>query len=138
MQIADRFHLHQNLLKAIKEALNAELPATIMIPNAAAAVAVNTSISETPIIEESKKNRINDGLSVAEKRRYDEIVKIQTLLAEGYAPVLIKELLCTTYFRIRRYARGGPYNMCRFTQGSPSSILDRFRSEIIDGLPCFK
>jgi transposase len=33
MQIADRFHLHQNLLKAIKEALKAELPNTIIIPN---------------------------------------------------------------------------------------------------------
>jgi len=33
MQIADRFHLHQNLLKAVKEALKAELPNKIAIPN---------------------------------------------------------------------------------------------------------
>lgn len=33
MQVADRFHLHQNLLDAIKKALNSELPATIKIPN---------------------------------------------------------------------------------------------------------
>ena len=33
MQIADRFHLHQNLLEAIKKALNQELPATIIIPH---------------------------------------------------------------------------------------------------------
>ena len=32
MQIADRFHLHQNLLEAIKKALNKELPATIKVP----------------------------------------------------------------------------------------------------------
>ena len=33
MQVADRFHLHQNLLEAIKKALNYELPATISIPH---------------------------------------------------------------------------------------------------------
>jgi hypothetical protein len=33
MQIADRFHLHQNLLKAVKEALKRELPNNIVIPN---------------------------------------------------------------------------------------------------------
>lgn len=31
MQIADRFHLHQNLLDAIKRALNAEIPNTITV-----------------------------------------------------------------------------------------------------------
>lgn len=34
MQVADRFHLHQNLLEAIKKALNKEIPATINIPHA--------------------------------------------------------------------------------------------------------
>lgn len=33
MQVADRFHLHQNLLEAIKKALNQELPATTIIPH---------------------------------------------------------------------------------------------------------
>ena len=33
MQIADRFHLHQNLLKAVKDALKRELPNNIAIPN---------------------------------------------------------------------------------------------------------
>lgn len=33
MQVADRFHLHQNLLEAIKKALNHELPATVKIPH---------------------------------------------------------------------------------------------------------
>lgn len=33
MQIADRFHLHQNLLEAVKKALNQNLPATITIPH---------------------------------------------------------------------------------------------------------
>ena len=33
MQVADRFHLHQNLLETIKKALNQEIPATISIPH---------------------------------------------------------------------------------------------------------
>jgi transposase len=33
MQVADRFHLHQNLLDAIKQALRSELPEKIAIPN---------------------------------------------------------------------------------------------------------
>lgn len=33
MQVADRFHLHQNLLEAVKKALNQYLPATITIPH---------------------------------------------------------------------------------------------------------
>jgi len=35
MQIADRFHLHQNLSAAIKEALKSEIANKIMIPDAA-------------------------------------------------------------------------------------------------------
>lgn len=33
MQIADRFHLHQNLLQAIKKALYKEIPSIIKIEN---------------------------------------------------------------------------------------------------------
>ena len=33
MQIADRFHIHQNLLQAIKKALNKEIPSSIKIEN---------------------------------------------------------------------------------------------------------
>lgn len=33
MQIADRFHIHQNLLQDIKKALYKEIPSTIKIEN---------------------------------------------------------------------------------------------------------
>lgn len=52
MQVADRFHLHQNLLEAIKKALNHELPATINIPHA------NKSAD---LEQPCKKNRIRCG-----------------------------------------------------------------------------
>ncbi len=40
MQVADRFHLHQNLLEAIKKALNHELPATVCIPHVEQSTAI--------------------------------------------------------------------------------------------------
>lgn len=70
-------------------------------------------------------------LSVAEKRRYEEIVMIQNYLAQGYAPVEIRELMHTSYARIRRYATGDAHNMCRFSRQG-SSQLDKYRAEIID------
>lgn len=40
MQVADRFHLHQNLFEAIKKALNHELPATVSIPHVEQSTAI--------------------------------------------------------------------------------------------------
>ena len=69
-------------------------------------------------------------LSEAEQRRYEDIVRIQTMLAEGYAPVQIKELLYTTYFRIRRYATGDPFRLCRFP-GHGTSEVGQYKDAII-------
>ena len=80
MQIADRFHLHQNLLKAVKEAMRAELPNKIAIPNKNLETAnsidpkeqvpVETSsqtVARTKSEEEGKKTEnAGNGLSVAE------------------------------------------------------------------------
>jgi transposase len=52
MQIADRFHLHQNLLHAIKEALKRELPNQIAVP-------IDQELipeMEAPLPTEDKKN----------------------------------------------------------------------------------
>ena len=49
IQVADRFHLHQNLLEAVKKALNHELPATI---------AIQHEKSDKNVSIPGKKNRI--------------------------------------------------------------------------------
>ena len=69
-------------------------------------------------------------MSKAEQRRYEDIVRIQTMLAEGYAPVQIKEILHTSYFRIRRYATGDPLKLCNFV-GDRVSEADQYRNEIM-------
>jgi len=62
MQVADRFHLHQNLLKAIKEALNDVLPNEIMISNESAGLENEDTSEKSEInmkeVIEDKKNRI--------------------------------------------------------------------------------
>jgi len=51
--------------------------------------------------------------------------------ANSYAPVQIREMLCTTYFRIRRYATGDPYKLCRF-QGDREPEANRYRDAVVD------
>ncbi|SDI63002.1 ISL3 family transposase [Desulfosporosinus hippei] len=56
MQIADRFHLHQNLFKAIKEALGREVPAKIIISTGDS----SPDTSDLPTEHsDSKKNGVN-------------------------------------------------------------------------------
>ena len=60
MQIADRFHLHQNLLEVIQESLNSLIPASIKIPKdigEIGAPAMETESSD----ESSKKNAMRCG-----------------------------------------------------------------------------
>jgi len=63
MHAADRFHLHQNLLEAIKKALNREIPARITIPHEQGA-ATNNSVEDKN--HGSKKNtRMFNNLSIS-------------------------------------------------------------------------
>ena len=55
MQIADRFHLHQNLLEAVKSVINSTVPVDIKIPKDAALPYAETAVSDT-LVESSKKN----------------------------------------------------------------------------------
>lgn len=59
MQIADRFHLHQNLLTAVKEALKIDLPNRIAVPNEIIASEMGESAC-TPEVD--KKNGRNQSL----------------------------------------------------------------------------
>ena len=58
MQVADRFHLHQNLMEAVNKILGREVPATNRIP-------VNKQGTETDLpakeVNQGKKNRISCG-----------------------------------------------------------------------------
>ncbi len=66
VQIADRFHLYQNLFKAVKEAISSVMPNQIPVPNDLSANIEVVSPTET------KKNELSD----AEIWRKDEIIKV--------------------------------------------------------------
>lgn len=55
MQIADRFHLHQNLLEAVKNVVNSTVPVDIKIPTDYIPSHAEVIFSDSPV-EDSKKN----------------------------------------------------------------------------------
>ena len=77
MQIADRFHLHQNLLEAIRGALSGNVPATVKIP-------VNTENYDNKSEDETVKKLQADvdehiqvgKLSAKKVKLYEEIHKL--------------------------------------------------------------
>ncbi len=70
---------------------------------------------------------------MAEKRRYEEIITIQQYLSQGYSPTQIRQLMHTSYNRIRRYARGDPLNLCRFDR--PGNLqMEKYQADIIEHL----
>lgn len=71
MQIVDLFHLHQNLLSAVKKALKREMPNKIAIPDATNILETRGDSQITEAID--KKTASGSDLSVAEQRRYEEI-----------------------------------------------------------------
>ena len=58
MQIADRFHLHQNLMEAVNKILGREVPATNGIPMHPSENNADLSISQ---MEADKKNSVECG-----------------------------------------------------------------------------
>ena len=69
MQIADRFHLHQNLMDAVNKILNREIPATTAVPVESEIPVQNTHLPESTNTvpgavfesDEGKKNPIHCG-----------------------------------------------------------------------------
>jgi len=55
MQVADRFHLHQNLLEVIQKSLNSQIPVSIKIPKMLEDEIETEMPTETATAESSKK-----------------------------------------------------------------------------------
>ena len=108
MQIADRFHLHQNLLEAIKKALQKEMPSTIKIENY-----IKTEFNSGEN-EPSKKNpKTVDNFTKAEEIRIKLIYKIQEMKNNGYSISEISRLLGKDRRTIKRYIQGDPNDLCK-------------------------
>ena len=109
MQIADRFHIHQNLLYAIKKALNKEIPSSIKIENTLQNIDSCTDNKEP----DKKMIKIVDNFTEAEKIRLEFIYKIQEMKEKGYSISEMSRLLGKDRRTIKKYTSGNPNDLCK-------------------------
>lgn len=76
MQVADRFHLHQNLLDAVNKVLSRTVPATIPVPREIEHVE-NKELSTSGEDEGKKIVSIVDNYTESERKRHQLITEIQ-------------------------------------------------------------
>lgn len=97
MQIADRFHIHQNLLQAIKKALYKEIPSTIKIEND---IKTQSNLQQN---ESSKKIiKTVDNFTHTDQIRLKVIYKIQEMKNNVYSISGISRLLGKDRVHLRR------------------------------------
>ena len=73
-----------------------------------------------------------DELSLAERNRYDRIVKIQDYYAQGYTQTSIIKLMKLTHNTVGKYAKGDPYKLCQIdTSGMKAVNYESYREDII-------
>lgn len=68
----------------------------------------------------------------AQKRKREMIVQIQTYLLQGYSQTKICRLMKTSPHAVRKYGIGDPNTLCHGNYGICGSILDKYRSQIIE------
>lgn len=124
MQVADRFHLHQNLLEAIKKALNHELPATIKIPH-------NDEPEESRETDKKIAQDVDNSSNYSEKR-YKMICQIQQLLKEGCSYREIARRMGVGRNTIAKYRTGEPRELSMY--GIHQSKLDIYHDFILECL----
>ena len=108
MQIADRFHIHQNLLQAIKKALYKEIPSTIKIEND---IKTQSNLQQN---EPSKKIiKTVDNFTHTDQIRLKVIYKIQEMKNNVYSISGISRLLGKDRHTIKRYIQGEPNDLCK-------------------------
>lgn len=71
-------------------------------------------------------------MSDAQKRKQEMIVQIQTYLSQGYSQTKICRLMKTSPRAVRKYGTGDPDILCCGNHGMRGSILDVYRSQIIE------
>lgn len=101
MQIADRFHLYQNLLEAIRNTINSVLPVDIRIPSD------SNSIAEPSVENDSKKMPCNvDNLSEYNQKRVQLYTAIKEYNSVGYSKRQISKILHCSRNTVTKYLNG--------------------------------
>lgn len=82
LQMAEHFHLHQNLLEAIRKIIGKEVSVTTTIASESSSIRMESS-SEQKVVKKTIENGRN--FTNAEQARFWCILQIQELSQEGYS-----------------------------------------------------
>lgn len=128
IQIADRFHLHQNLLEAVRKVMEKEIPVTTSISLEDNSIQIKSSSHEKAV----KKTTENvKGLTNAEKTRFQRILQIQELSQEGYSSCEIARRIGIDRRTVTKYRTGNIAILCR---SHKRSCLHAYKDLIINHL----
>ena len=129
MQVADRFHLHQNLLEVVKNTVNAAIPVDVKIP------ADRGIEQQQPVPKECDKNKkipdsVDNGAEYNQKR-VQLYHTIHEYASAGYSKRKIAQMLHCGRNTVTKYLNGDYGSLCRkdFRSG-----MDQFYDHIIKEL----
>ena len=129
MQVADRFHLHQNLLEVVKNTVNAAIPVDVKIP------ADRGIEQQQPVPKECDKNKkipdsVDNGAEYNQKR-VQLYHTIHEYASAGYSKRKIAQMLHCGRNTVTKYLNGDYGSLCRkdFRSG-----MDQFYEHIIKEL----
>lgn len=134
MQIADRFHLHQNLMNAINKVPGRAVPATTAIP--CASDSSNIDKLSTSTLDGGKKiASIVDNLTESERKRGQLLLETQGLHKSGSSIGELSRITGKDWRTVRKYLEGDPDTLCRSNKHSQlESCTDYIIKSIKDGL----
>lgn len=133
MQIADRFHLHQNLMDAVNKVLGRKVPSTNAIPINKTVLANDAADTDIQEDTEKKESPINK-LSEAETKRKGLIVQIQELYTSWISICEISRIIGKDRKTVRKYIKGNSDNLCRSNKHNKHGCLERYTEFIIESI----
>ena len=110
IQIADHFHLHQNLLEAVRKVMEKEIPVTTTILFEMISVPTESSFEKKEFKKTIEKRK---ELTNAEQARFQCILQIQELSKEGYSSCEIARRMGLDRRTVTKYRTGDASVLCR-------------------------
>lgn len=135
MQIADRFHLHQNLLEAVKSVVNGTVPVEIKIPSDYGKAQESEKNSQTNACEGKKISEGVDNFPNYREKSVQLYEAIHKYADAGYSKRKIARILHCSRNTVIKYLSGDFESLCRkdFKSG-----LDKYYDYIVKELTAGK
>ena len=114
-QVADRFHILQNLGQALDRLLTREHRVLTHVAEAVSEAAEEQSRrqpAETAVLQEQSQTRLERDHAAVEARRQDRYARVMALAADGYSLREIARLAGVNRGTVRSYVRAGQYRSC--------------------------